>query len=87
MMSELAAEGAALIQSEGAHRASDVDLAALIVLGLGRYRGGPLFWADEAGLLQVRKRLRALADEGAPPPVTLWDVLIRNGKHFADITG
>ena len=35
--------------------------------------------------LALRKRLRALAEEGAPPPVALWDVLIRNGRSFAEL--
>ena len=47
--------------------------------------GGPMFQADQMGLLATRTLLRALQDEGAPAPVTLWDVLIRNGRRFGDL--
>ncbi|MCE5974816.1 enoyl-CoA hydratase-related protein [Sinirhodobacter sp. WL0062] len=81
---ELAGEGAMALQWGRAHRAGDIDLAA-IALGFPAHRGGPMFQADRAGLLATRKRLRALAQEGAPAPVTLWDVLIRNGRWFSEL--
>jgi enoyl-CoA hydratase/carnithine racemase/3-hydroxyacyl-CoA dehydrogenase len=84
-LAELADEGAALLQSAEAHRAGDVDLAALTGLGLAPTAGGPMFAADEAGLLATREVLRGLLGEGAPVPVTLWDVLIKNGRRFADL--
>lgn len=86
LWAEMAAEGAALLQEGAAHRASDIDLAAALGLGFPDHLGGPLFQADQAGLLATRKLLRALAGEGAPAPVTLWDVLIRNGKRFCDLS-
>lgn len=87
LWAEMAAEGAALLQEGAAHRASDIDLAAVLGLGFPDHLGGPLFQADQAGLLATRKLLRALAEaEGAPAPVTLWDVLIRNGKRFCDLS-
>ena len=46
-----------------------------------------MFQADLAGLIATRKRLRVLAEAGAPAPVTLWDVMIRNGKRWADLNG
>ncbi|RWR14704.1 enoyl-CoA hydratase/isomerase family protein [Paenirhodobacter populi] len=85
ILAELARAGADALQQGRAHRAGDVDLVAISVLGFPRHRGGPLFQADRAGLLAVRKRLRALADESAPAPDTLWDVLIRNGRRFAEL--
>lgn len=87
LMAELAGAGAAALQTGRAHRAGDVDLAALAGLGFPAHRGGPMFQADLAGLIATRKRLRALAEAGAPAPVTLWDVMIRNGKHWADLDG
>lgn len=87
ILAEMAGAGAAALQGGLAHRAGDVDLAALAGLGFPPGRGGPMFQADRAGLVAVRKRLRALAAEGAPAPVTLWDVMIRNGRHWADLNG
>jgi len=85
ILAEMAGAGAAALQAKQAHRASDLDLVALLALGFPPHRGGPMFQADKAGVLAVRKRLRALGAEGASAPVTLWDVLIRNGRHFADL--
>ncbi len=87
ILAEMAGAGAAALQGGLAHRAGDVDLAALAGLGFPPGHGGPMFQADRAGLVAVRKRLRALAAEGAPAPVTLWDVMIRNGRHWADLDG
>ena len=85
VLAELAAEGAAMLQHGLAHRASDVDVAAVLGLGFPPALGGPMFQADQMGLLATRTLLRALQDEGAPAPVTLWDVLIRNGRRFGDL--
>lgn len=86
MLAELAQAGAQALQDGAVHRAGDVDLAAVAATGFPRHRGGPLFQADLAGLVAIRKRLRALsAEEGAPAPAPLWDVLLRNGRRFADL--
>ncbi|WP_078519512.1 enoyl-CoA hydratase/isomerase family protein [Thioclava sp. F28-4] len=85
ILAELANCGAGLLQHAQAHRAGDIDVAARHVLGFAPQMGGVMFAADRAGLLGTRKLLRELAEEGAPEPVTLWDVLIRNGKCFADL--
>lgn len=85
LLAELAGAGAAALQAGAAHRAGDIDLAAISVLGFPAHRGGPMFQADQAGLIALRKRLRALAEEGAPAPVTLWDVMIRNGRRWSDL--
>jgi 3-hydroxyacyl-CoA dehydrogenase len=87
VIAEMANTGAWLLQHAQAHRASDIDLAAICALGLPESLGGVMFAADQAGLITTRKRLRQLQNEGASAPVTLWDVLIRNGKHFADLDG
>ncbi|WP_415183555.1 enoyl-CoA hydratase-related protein [Phaeovulum sp.] len=85
IMAELANEGARLLQTGAAHRASDIDLVAVRGIGLTGGQGGPMFQADQRGLLAQRKLLRALAAEGSAAPVTLWDVLIKNGRRFADL--
>lgn len=85
IFAELANTGVWLLQRAQAHRPCDIDLAARHALGLPAHLGGVMFAADQAGLLATRKRLRGLAEEGAPEPATLWDVLIRNGKRFGDL--
>lgn len=85
LLAELAGEGARMLQTGAAHRASDIDLVAVRAVGLGADQGGPMFLADRRGLLSLRNTLRALAQEGAMAPVALWDVLIRNGRHFGDL--
>lgn len=87
VLAELAGAGAAALQEGAAHRASDIDLVAVAALGLARHCGGPMFWADRLGLVATRRRLRELAQEGAPAPVALWDVLIRNGRRFCELEG
>lgn len=87
LLAELAGEGAAMLQGGGALRASDIDLAAVVALHFPEAAGGPLFQADRMGLLKARTLLRELAEDDAPAPVTLWDVLIRNGRKFADLNG
>ncbi|MFT3689342.1 enoyl-CoA hydratase-related protein [Paenirhodobacter sp.] len=85
VLAELAQAGALALQAGRAHRVGDVDLLAIAALGLARHRGGPMFQADRTGLLALRKRLRHLESEGAPPPAELLDVLIRNGRRFSDL--
>jgi len=85
VMAELAGEGAMMLQTGLAHRSGDIDLAAVYGLGLARRCGGPMFAADVAGVLATRSLLRALAEEGAPAPMSLWDVLVKNGRRFADL--
>lgn len=85
IFAELANTGVWLLQHAQAHRPCDIDMAARRALGLPAPLGGVMFAADQAGLLATRKRLRGLVEEGAPEPATLWDVLIRNGKQFADL--
>ena len=83
VLAEMAAAGAAALQGGQAHRASDIDLAAVLALGFPRSRGGPMFQADRSGLLALRKRLRGLVAEGAAPPPALLDALIRDGQTLA----
>lgn len=85
ILAELALAGVLALQSERAHRTGDIDLVAIAALGLARHRGGPMFQADRTGLLALRKRLRQLEADGAPPPAALLDVLIRNGLKFSDL--
>ena len=84
VLAELAALGIADLESGAAFRPGDIDLMAGAELGFPAHRGGPMFQADRIGALALRKRLRALAVEGTPPPPALLDGLIRDGQTLAE---
>ncbi len=83
ILAELALPGLAALETGEAFRPGDIDLMAGVELGFPAPRGGPMFQADRIGALALRKRLRALAAEGAPPPPALLDALIRDGQTLA----
>lgn len=83
ILAELALPGLAALETGEAFRPGDIDLMAGAELGFPAPRGGPMFQADRIGALALRKRLRALAAEGAPPPPALLDALIRDGQTLA----
>ncbi|PKP73755.1 MAG: 3-hydroxyacyl-CoA dehydrogenase [Alphaproteobacteria bacterium HGW-Alphaproteobacteria-6] len=88
-LAAMANEGVRILEEGIARCPSDIDLVLLAGYGFPRWRGGPMHSADRAGLLQVRNDLRAFAREEELfwRPADLWDELIRNGRHFADLNG
>lgn len=46
-------EGAKILQEGVAQRASDIDVTYVFGYGFPKYRGGPMFWAEQRGLDQV----------------------------------
>ena len=82
----LPAAGARLLERGIAQRASDIDFALVAGLGFPRWQGGPMFWADQRGLLILR---RDLAEWGQEAP-EIWAMapliadLAAQGGHFAD---
>lgn len=86
-LAALAAEGARLLGEGCARRASDVDAVAVAAGLFPRWQGGPMFWADQRGLLVLRSDLRHRA-EAVPElyqPHGLFDHLIGAGLNFASI--
>ncbi|GLS87199.1 hypothetical protein GCM10010873_21730 [Cypionkella aquatica] len=84
-LAALANEGARLMSQGVARRPSDVDAAAVLNGIFPRWHGGPLFQADQRGLLVLRAYLRKRA-EHAPAlyaPDLLLDRLIADGQNFA----
>jgi 3-hydroxyacyl-CoA dehydrogenase len=80
-------EGAKILDEGVAIRASDIDVIWVYGYGWPVYRGGPMFWADQLGLKNVRDRMlefkKASGDEfWAPAP--LLDRLATAGKGFLD---
>lgn len=78
----MANAGAWMLSEGTARRADDIDVAAVLGLGLARDVGGPMFDADRRGLLEVRAALEELSaiQPGGWTPAPLLDSCIRNGK-------
>ena len=54
-------EGARILEEGIAQRASDIDVVYLAGYGFPRFRGGPMYYADQRGLADIEARMRALA--------------------------
>lgn len=82
----LVSRGLELIEGEIVRRPTDVDLAAIHGLGMPRSSGGPMKWAENVGLVRIRKALEAFNASGP----RLWraspalDERIKNGIGFGD---
>jgi 3-hydroxyacyl-CoA dehydrogenase len=81
-------EAAQIIDEGIAARASDVDVVYLMGYGFPRWRGGPMFYADQVGLAAVVERMRAFAaiahgDSASWAPAPLLERLASNGASFA----
>lgn len=79
-------EGARILEEGIALRAVDIDIIYIHGYGFPRYRGGPMWYADTAGLKKVYERVRQLeqqhGDRWAPAP--LLRRLAEAGQKFAD---
>jgi 3-hydroxyacyl-CoA dehydrogenase len=85
-MLALVNEGARLLESGIARRASDIDVIWCNGYGFPRWRGGPMQYADSLGLAKVRDRIVALTarhGERFFTPTTLLVELAAAGETFA----
>jgi 3-hydroxyacyl-CoA dehydrogenase len=85
-------EGARILEDGIAQRASDIDLVYLNGYGFPAYRGGPMFYADTAGLHVVARALEKIAaqpgsDLDAWTPAPLLARLAHQGQTFNGIKG
>ena len=71
-------EGAKVLEEGLAARASDIDVVYLTGYGFPSHRGGPMFYADTAGLDRVLARVREFGWTPAP----LLERLAANGQRF-----
>ena len=87
VLAAMANEGARLLGRGVVLRPSDIDFALALGYGFPRWEGGPMHWADQRGLLVLRKDLRAWAVEGPElwTPAPLFDTLISEGRKLADL--
>jgi 3-hydroxyacyl-CoA dehydrogenase len=85
-------EGARIIEDRIAQRSSDIDIVYLNGYGFPPYRGGPMFYADQAGLHEVVRALERIAaqpqsDAAAWTPAPLLTRLAEQGRTFSDFKG
>jgi len=84
-LAALANAGARMISEGVARRPADIDAAAILGGIVPRRMGGPMFWADQRGLIVLRADLQARA-RAAPQlyaPDPLFEQLIREGMDFS----
>jgi len=79
-------EGARILEEGIAFRASDIDVTYLYGYGFPRYRGGPMFYADQVGLKKVYADVAAFHTRHGEPwtPAPLLERLAKEGKGFRD---
>ncbi|MBM7069647.1 3-hydroxyacyl-CoA dehydrogenase NAD-binding domain-containing protein [Actibacterium sp. 188UL27-1] len=86
-MTAMISEAARVIEDGIALRPIDVDAVYLFGYGFPRFRGGPLFYADQIGAATLVERIHTYAEEDAH----YWQVpdilhqMARNGTAFADL--
>ena len=80
-------EGAKILSEGLALRASDIDIVWIYGYGFPRYRGGPMFWADQIGLGTIYETMKRLHGERGEwlEPAPLLEQLARDGKGFRDL--
>lgn len=72
-------EGVRLLEEHAGCLPGDIDLGAVLALGMSPRRGGPLFWADQVGIVELLRLAGPLAGIGRrmEPP----DRLRRMAEH------
>jgi 3-hydroxyacyl-CoA dehydrogenase len=85
-------EGARIVEDGIAQRSSDIDIVYLNGYGFPPWRGGPMFYADQVGLSEVARSLKAIAeqpraDKALWTPAPLLARLAQDGKTFSAYKG
>ncbi len=82
-------EGARILEEGIAARASDIDVVYLTGYGFPRTRGGPMFYADQIGLVRVLERVREFGSNshGDPAFWTPAPLLVRLGEAGGRFSG
>ena len=84
LLHPLVNEGARIVAEGIAMRPGDIDVVYVHGYGFPAYRGGPMFWAEQAGLARVVETMRRLApSHGARwRPAPLLEQLVASGKGW-----
>jgi 3-hydroxyacyl-CoA dehydrogenase len=80
-------EGAKILEEGIVERSSDMDLIWLYGYGFPRYRGGPMYWADQLGVDHVHEVLKGFYEENDPDwlePAPFLERLAREGGSFGE---
>ena len=86
VLGAVATEGARLLASGAIRRAGVFDVLAVTALGMPRSAGGPLFAADQRGLMVVRRDLRMWQqDDAVWTPPALLDDLVSRGAPLSGV--
>ena len=80
--------GAQLLDDGVALRASDIDIVYSYGYGFPKYRGGPMFWAEQQGLDTIVDDMRRIANEYGDHwrPAPLLEKLASAGDGFGVLT-
>ncbi len=80
--------GAQLLESGVALRAADIDVVYIYGYGFPKYRGGPMYYADQIGLDNIYQDILKFHQEygEAWKPSALLARLAKAGKTFASLT-
>ena len=83
-MAAMVNEGAKVVAEGIALRPLDVDVTFVAGYGFPRHRGGPMKWADMAGLAKVLADIREFAQEDPLfwQPAPLLEKLVAEGRNF-----
>ena len=86
LLHPLVNEGARIVDEGIALRASDIDVVYVNGYGFPAYKGGPMYWAEQAGLAHVVETMRRLApSHGARwRPAPLLERLAASGQGWRD---
>jgi 3-hydroxyacyl-CoA dehydrogenase len=79
-------EAAKILDEGKALRASDIDVIWVYGYGWPQWRGGPMFYADQIGLTNIRDRMRELQRKHGDvfKPAPLIERLVAEGRGFKD---
>jgi 3-hydroxyacyl-CoA dehydrogenase len=89
LLHPLVNEGARILEEGIALRPGDIDVVYINGYGFPAYRGGPMFWGQQAGLTRVVETMRRLAGtHGARwRPAPLLERLAAAGEGFDSLGG
>ena len=81
--------GCEVLREGVAYRSSDIDVVYLYGYGFPAYRGGPMFWAENAvGLKNALEKLKEYSAQTGAKWLTvspLLEQLVAEGKGFASL--
>src|SRR5207237_932377 len=85
LLHPLVNEGARIVEEGIALRSSDIDIVYVNGYGFPAWRGGPMYWAEEAGLERVIATMRRLAPRRGARwrPAPLLERLVASGRGLS----